>query len=122
MGGRAHGAGRSACTSSVHLAFQPPMGFDLPAVCERLPESPQLAPATPPLKNAAQKRPETTEMAVKVVEIFETLEYGPAPESAAPANSWLDAHGRRVGHFIDGRWVEPAAGEYFESFDPAHAR
>jgi aldehyde dehydrogenase (NAD+) len=44
---------------------------------------------------------------LKVAEIFETLEYGPAPESAAPANEWLDAHGRRFGLFIDGAWREP---------------
>ena len=27
----------------------------------------------------------------KVAEIFESLEYGPAPESATPVLSWLDA-------------------------------
>ena len=43
---------------------------------------------------------------MKVAEIFESLDYGPAPESAAPAIAWLDAHGRRFGHFVDGRWVE----------------
>ena len=59
---------------------------------------------------------------MKVAEIFDTLEYGPAPESAAPANEWLDAHGRRFGQFIDGRWVEPLEGEFFDTIDPAHAR
>jgi aldehyde dehydrogenase (NAD+) len=61
-------------------------------------------------------------MNVKVEEIFETLDYGPAPESAAPATTWLDARSRRLPHFIDGRWVEPVLGEYFETVDPAHAR
>jgi aldehyde dehydrogenase (NAD+) len=59
---------------------------------------------------------------MKVAEIFETLEYGPAPESAAPATLWLDAFSRRFEHFIDGRWVEPAEKVYFETIDPAHAR
>ncbi|CAN5701007.1 aldehyde dehydrogenase family protein [soil metagenome] len=59
---------------------------------------------------------------MKVAEVFETLEYGPAPESAGPANDWLDAHTRRFGLFIDGTWREPAAGEYFETQNPANGR
>jgi aldehyde dehydrogenase (NAD+) len=56
---------------------------------------------------------------LKVAEIFETLEYGPAPESAAPAVQWLDARQRRFGLFIDGEWRQPATGEYFETINPA---
>jgi aldehyde dehydrogenase (NAD+) len=56
---------------------------------------------------------------VKVAEVFETLEYGPAPESSAAAHAWLDAHGRRMRLYIDGRWVEPVDGEYFETVNPA---
>ncbi len=52
-----------------------------------------------------------------VAEIFETMDYGPAPESDALANEWLDRHGRRFGHFIGGRWV--AAKEHFDVRDPA---
>ncbi|HSK20535.1 MAG TPA: aldehyde dehydrogenase family protein, partial [Longimicrobiales bacterium] len=59
---------------------------------------------------------------MKVAEIFETLEYGPAPESAAPANEWLDRYDRRFGLFIDGAWHEPAEGAYFESINPASAQ
>jgi aldehyde dehydrogenase (NAD+) len=58
---------------------------------------------------------------LKVVEIFETLEYGPAPEAAAPVNAWLAAHERRFGLFINGAWREPADGEYFDSVNPATA-
>jgi aldehyde dehydrogenase (NAD+) len=58
----------------------------------------------------------------RIAEIFETMEYGPAPESAAPVEAWLDARGRRFGHYIDGRWQAPAEGEYFDTSDPAHAR
>jgi aldehyde dehydrogenase (NAD+) len=46
----------------------------------------------------------------KVSEVFETMDYGPAPESAALAEEWLDTHGRRFGHFIGGEWV-PAGDE-----------
>ncbi len=52
-----------------------------------------------------------------VKEIFETMDYGPAPESAAEALAWLVDQGDRFGHFIDGAFT--AAGEGFESRNPA---
>ena len=33
--------------------------------------------------------------AMTVAEIFETMAYGPAPESDAEARSWLERHGQR---------------------------
>src|SRR5690606_2275988 len=51
-----------------------------------------------------------------VGEIFETLDYGPAPESPEVADAWLERHGRRFGHFIDGRFTEP--GETFATLHP----
>ena len=56
---------------------------------------------------------------MSVAEIFETMAYGPAPESAAEANKWLNVHRPALGHFIDNNVVPPRAGEYFESVDPA---
>ncbi|MGI9038477.1 MAG: aldehyde dehydrogenase family protein [Gemmatimonadota bacterium] len=56
-----------------------------------------------------------------VTEIFETLEYGPAPESTGPAIEWLEGHGRSFGHFIGGEWVEPEGGERFEALNPGTA-
>ncbi|MDR7518777.1 MAG: aldehyde dehydrogenase family protein [Armatimonadota bacterium] len=53
-----------------------------------------------------------------VTEILETMEYGPAPEAAGPALAWLDAHGRRFRLFINGRWVEPAHGVFFDTLNP----
>ena len=35
-----------------------------------------------------------------VAAIFETMEYGPAPESDGPARAWLSRHGATFGHFI----------------------
>lgn len=52
-----------------------------------------------------------------VKEIFESMEYGPAPESAADALAWLVDQGDRFGHFINGDWTE--VGETFESRNPA---
>ena len=37
-----------------------------------------------------------------VKEIFETMEYGPAPESAADALAWIESRGGVAGHFIGG--------------------
>jgi len=54
----------------------------------------------------------------KVAEIFETLEYGPAPEAAGPALDWLAAHGKKFGHFIDGGFTKP--GKTFASNNPAN--
>ncbi|MGH7530975.1 MAG: aldehyde dehydrogenase family protein, partial [Gemmatimonadales bacterium] len=55
-----------------------------------------------------------------VAKVFETMEYGPAPESAGPALEWLTQHdAARFGHFIGGRWTAPAEGQYFETISPA---
>ena len=54
---------------------------------------------------------------MSVKEIFESMEYGPAPESAAEALTWLVDQGDRFGHFIDGAFTPP--GETFESRNPA---
>lgn len=59
---------------------------------------------------------------MSVSEIFETLEYGPAPESAAAANAWLDDHERKFGLFIDNQWVMPEGAEYYASYDPASGK
>jgi aldehyde dehydrogenase (NAD+) len=55
---------------------------------------------------------------MNVSEIFETMDYGPAPESAAEAMAWLDTHGRKFGLFIDGSFTKPAKG--FDSRNPAN--
>lgn len=52
-----------------------------------------------------------------VKEIFETMDYGPAPESAGDALAWIVDQGSRFGHFIDGAYTEP--GEGFDSRNPA---
>ncbi|WP_417603848.1 aldehyde dehydrogenase family protein [Primorskyibacter flagellatus] len=53
-----------------------------------------------------------------VKEIFETMDYGPAPESAAEALAWLAEHSDGFGHFIDGTFTKPGAG--FDSRNPAN--
>ena len=53
----------------------------------------------------------------KIAEIFQSLDYGPAPESAEPALAWLAAHGGKFGQFINGKWTRP--GKTFASDNPA---
>ena len=52
-----------------------------------------------------------------VRDIFDAMSYGPAPESDAEAQAWLEGHDRRFGHFIHGEFTE--AGETFETKNPA---
>jgi aldehyde dehydrogenase (NAD+) len=54
-----------------------------------------------------------------VVDLFETMEYGPAPESDERARAWLEERGSRFGHYIGGAWREPAEGGTFETPNPA---
>jgi len=61
-------------------------------------------------------------MATTIAEIFETLEYGPAPESADAAQAWLEARGREILPFIGGEFRKPADGEWFETLNPATAK
>jgi aldehyde dehydrogenase (NAD+) len=57
---------------------------------------------------------------MSIAEKFVAMDYGPAPEDAKEALTWLDQHKRRFGHFIDGSWLEPAAGQYFDTVDPSN--
>ena len=55
---------------------------------------------------------------MNVKDIFETMDYGPAPEAAAPALDWITSHSP-FGLFIDNQWVKPAGGQYLDSINPA---
>lgn len=64
-------------------------------------------------------------MASSVMEKYESMEYGPVPEDSREVRGWLDAHGRRFGHFIAGAWTPPCASgpgggsESFNTVDPS---
>lgn len=53
-----------------------------------------------------------------VKDIFETMDYGTAPEAAGDALAWIVDQGARFGHFIDGAFTDPADG--FDSRNPAN--
>ena len=58
---------------------------------------------------------------MNIMDIFETMEYGPAPEAAAPGQSWIKEH-QPFGLFINNQWVKPAGGKYIESINPSTAK
>jgi aldehyde dehydrogenase (NAD+) len=53
-----------------------------------------------------------------IAEIFRTMEYGPAPESADPAEAWLAARGHEILPFIGGDFRRPDIVEFFDSVNP----
>ena len=53
-----------------------------------------------------------------VRDIFDSMAYGPAPESNAEALAWLAKHKARFGHWIDGAFTSP--GDTFETRNPAN--
>jgi aldehyde dehydrogenase (NAD+) len=53
-----------------------------------------------------------------IMEKYESMEYGPAPEDASEVTKWLDAHQRSFGHYIDGVWTSPGKNA-FETRNPA---
>jgi aldehyde dehydrogenase (NAD+) len=53
-----------------------------------------------------------------VREAFESMAWGPAPESPSPAVKWLEEHGRTLGHLIGGSFG-PAGAETFATINPA---
>ncbi|KIT16484.1 aldehyde dehydrogenase family protein [Jannaschia aquimarina] len=55
---------------------------------------------------------------MNVAEIFENMEWGPAPEARDEADAWLESHGRAFGHFIGGKRDKP--GETFATVNPAN--
>ena len=57
---------------------------------------------------------------MNVREIFETMEYGPAPEDASEARAWIKRHNGKFGHFIGGTWTKP--NKLFATKNPATGR
>ena len=57
-------------------------------------------------------------MGKQIMEIFETMEYGPALESSSQARSWLQEQ-QPFQLFIGGQWRTPVAGHYADVLYPA---
>ena len=54
-----------------------------------------------------------------IPEIFETMSWGPAPESAKPALDWLLRHDGKFGLYVNGAWWHPKGAEHFATLNPA---
>jgi len=53
-----------------------------------------------------------------IKEIFDRMDYGPAPEGNAEAKAWLAKHAATFGHFLDGTFTKPGA--TFATKNPAN--
>lgn len=69
-------------------------------------------PNTPAPPSASRTDP-------SIADLFDNLEYGPAPESADTAYAWLDEHRRKFGYFVNNKWHHPEGRKYYESTAPA---
>jgi aldehyde dehydrogenase (NAD+) len=67
-------------------------------------------------RSSATLQPQVQAMTT-VRDAFESMAWSPAPESAAVAQEWLEARGRRFGHYIGGEWTHSA--ETFAVVNPA---
>lgn len=54
-----------------------------------------------------------------VADIFQSMDWGPAPEDAANVRAWLDEHRAGFGLFINGGFVKPAKSAFIEAIDPS---
>ena len=59
---------------------------------------------------------------MKIIEIFETMEYSPAPENPALALDWLKEHKSKFGLFINGKWCKAKSGKVFSTNNPASGK
>ncbi|HOB24663.1 MAG TPA: aldehyde dehydrogenase family protein, partial [Kaistella sp.] len=57
---------------------------------------------------------------MEIKEIYDTMVYGPAPETAAPAVEFLENHKRSFDLFIGGEWVKPNSKKYIDSTNPSN--
>src|SRR5687768_9929080 len=55
-----------------------------------------------------------------VSEIFQSMDWGPAPESDKPALSWLAKYNQTFGHYIGGRFTEPTEVALFDVINPSN--
>src|SRR3972149_6468680 len=58
-------------------------------------------------------------MATTLPGIFESMEYGPAPESDKRALAWIAEYGASFGHHVNGAWTKPAKRAQFDVINPA---
>src|SRR2546425_533038 len=63
--------------------------------------------------------PKGRSLRMTIPELFKSMDYGPAPEAPDAAYAWLDDHQRKLGLFINNKWVTPSGNRYIEVLNPA---
>ena len=56
---------------------------------------------------------------MSIKEIFASMDYGKAPESADRAQQWYAERDNKLLHYINGQWQQPASGDFFDTRNPA---
>jgi len=56
---------------------------------------------------------------MNITDIYETMEYSPAPESPEIALEWLKERKAKFGLFINGKWCKAKSGKFFGTDNPA---
>ncbi|MBC8260148.1 MAG: aldehyde dehydrogenase family protein [SAR324 cluster bacterium] len=56
---------------------------------------------------------------MNITDIYETMEYSPAPENPELALEWLNEHKAKFGLFINGKWCKAKSGKVFKTDNPA---
>ena len=56
---------------------------------------------------------------MEVRDLFESMDYGAAPEADDRARAWLEERKGVLDHYIAGRWRTPESGEYFQTRNPS---
>ena len=59
---------------------------------------------------------------MKITDIYETMEYSPAPESPDIALEWLKEQKSKFGLFINGKWCKAKSGKVFSTDNPASGK
>ena len=59
---------------------------------------------------------------MKISDIYETMEYSPAPESPDLALEWLKEQKSKFGLFINGKWCKAKSGKVFSTDNPASGK
>ena len=55
---------------------------------------------------------------MKVADILETMDYGPALESRGEADAWLAKHKKKFGVYVNGKWTKSKSGKFLDTSDP----
>ncbi|MFT7686947.1 MAG: aldehyde dehydrogenase (NAD+) [Candidatus Azotimanducaceae bacterium] len=56
---------------------------------------------------------------MKIIEAFNDMSYGPAPENSDLVKEWLNSHKKGFSFYINGEWVKPVKTKFFDSRNPA---